>query len=87
MTAKKCTCHPSSPFLWRHDHRPSIFAKDLFFRGAGAVQSKAQTEVVERKRQNGEEVGTIKNLSNKAREQNIISLRQFTVFARAGKVL
>lgn len=27
-----CNCHPNSPFLWRHDPRPSIFAQDVMFR-------------------------------------------------------
>jgi hypothetical protein len=27
-----CKCHPASPFLWRNDPRPSIFAQDIYFR-------------------------------------------------------
>ncbi|WP_353246516.1 hypothetical protein [Limnohabitans sp.] len=27
-----CKCHPDSPFMWRHNPRPSIFAKDAYFR-------------------------------------------------------
>jgi hypothetical protein len=27
-----CKCHPMSPFLWRNDTRPSIFAQDIYFR-------------------------------------------------------
>ena len=62
MTAKKCRCNHDSPFMWKHDHRPSVFAKDPYFRGHGAVM-----------------------LSNKA--QNIINVKQFTVYSKAGKIL
>ena len=85
MTAKKCKCNHDSPFMWKHDHTPSVFAKDPHFRGAGANQSQSQTQVVERNRAQGIAFGTIGNLSNKA--QNIINVRQFTVYSKAGKVL
>lgn len=32
MTAKKCKCHPDSPFLWASKPRDSIFVKDPVFR-------------------------------------------------------
>ena len=83
MTAKKCNCPPDSPFKWRHDHSPSVFAKDPHFRGHGAVMSQSQTQVVERNRAQGISIGTIPNLSNKA--QNIINVRQFTVYSKAGR--
>ena len=83
MTAKKCRCPVDSPFMWKHDHSPSIFLKDPHFRGAGAVMSQSQTQVVERKREQGIAIGTISNLSNKA--QNIINVRQFTVYSKAGR--
>jgi hypothetical protein len=85
MTAKKCRCNHDSPFMWKHDHRPSVFAKDPYFRGHGAVMSQSQTQVVERKREQGIAIGTITNLSNKA--QSIINVRQFTVYSKAGKIL
>lgn len=28
----KCKCHPNSPFHWRENPRPSVFAIDPFFR-------------------------------------------------------
>lgn len=28
----KCNCHPYSPFHWKRDPRPSIFAEDSYFR-------------------------------------------------------
>jgi hypothetical protein len=86
MTAKKCRCPSDSPFNWKHDHRPSMFIKDPFFKGASAMQSKSQTEVVERSRAQGIALGTIQGLSNKS-AQTTISVRQFTIYAKAGKVL
>ena len=71
--------------MWEHNHTPSVFAKDPYFKGASATQSKSQTQVVERKRAAGEEIGTIHNLSNKP--QSIINVRQFTIYSKAGKVL
>jgi hypothetical protein len=32
----KCKCHPDSPFHWKHDPRPSIFANDIYFRPKNA---------------------------------------------------
>ena len=83
MTAKKCRCPVDSPFMWRHDHTPSVFAKDSHFRGASTNQSQSQTQVVERNRAQGIAFGTIPNLSNKA--QNIINVRQFTIYSKAGR--
>jgi hypothetical protein len=85
MTAKKCRCPSDSPFLWKHDHSPSVFIKDPHFRGHGATMSQSQTQVVERNRAQGIAVGTIHNLSNKP--QTTINVRQFTIFSKAGKVL
>jgi hypothetical protein len=82
MTAKKCKCNHDSPFLWKHDHSPSVFAKDSHFRGHGAVMSQSQTQVVERSRAQGISLGTIPNLSNKS-VQSTISVRQFSVYSRA----
>ena len=86
MTAKKCKCNHDSPFLWKHDHSPSVFLQDAHFRGHGATMSQSQTQVVERNRAQGISLGTIPNLSNKS-VQNTISVRQFTVYSKAGRVL
>jgi hypothetical protein len=85
MTAKKCRCPSDSPFLWKHNHTPSVFAKDPHFKGASTTQSKSQTQVVERKREQGIAIGTIQGLSNKP--QNVINVRQFTIYSKAGKIL
>ena len=83
MTAKNCKCPPDSPFHWKHDRTPTVFVKDPHFRGHGAVMSQSQTQVVERNRAQGIAFGTISNLSNKA--QNIINVRQFTIYSKAGR--
>jgi hypothetical protein len=31
----KCKCHPESPFHWKQNPRPSIFATDVAFRPKG----------------------------------------------------
>jgi len=85
MTAKKCRCPSDSPFMWKHDHSPSVFAKDPHFRGHAAVMSQSQTQVVERNRAQGIAIGTLGSLSNKP--QSIISVRQFSIYSKAGKVL
>jgi hypothetical protein len=69
--------------MWKHDHSPSVFAKDSHFRGHGAVMSQSQTQVVERNRAQGVAFGTIPNLSAKA--QTIINVRQFSVYSKAGR--
>ena len=85
MTVKNCKCPPDSPFHWKHDHTPTVFVKDAHFRGHAAMMSASQTKVVERNRAQGIAIGTIGKLSNNA--QNIINVRQFTVYSKAGKVL
>lgn len=72
--------------MWKHDHSPSVFLQDAHFRGHGATMSQSQTQVVERNRAQGISLGTIPNLSNKS-VQNTISVRQFTVYSKAGRVL
>ena len=80
----KCKCHPDSPFHWKDNQRPSMFIKDSYFKGLNAASSQSQTQVVERKRIEGQDVGTISNLSNRTKELNIISLRQFAIYSKAG---
>ena len=31
----KCKCNPESPFHWRLNSRPSIFANDIYFKPKG----------------------------------------------------
>ena len=83
MTAKKCRCSVDSPFMWKHNHSPSVFAKDPHFRGHAAMMSQSQTQVVERNRAQGIAIGTIGNLSNKV--QATINVRQFLVYSKAGR--
>lgn len=82
--AKKytCNCPPDSPFRWRDDPRPSIFALDPVLKTA-ATLSNNQTRVVEREREKGRDISHIAGLSTKPHEQRLIDFRQFTVFSRA----
>lgn len=80
----RCKCPPDSPFHWRDDPRPSIFLQDPHVKAA-ATLSLNQTLVVERKRERGEDIGNIPGVTEK--ERNIINVRQFNIFSRAGQVL
>lgn len=83
MTAKKCNCPPDSPFMWKHDHNPSIFREDHYFRGANAVMSQSQSQRVERNRAEGISIGSIPNLSWKA--QNKIYEREFPAQSKVAR--
>ena len=81
----KCSCHPDTPFHWRHNHRPSIFQQDIIFRPAktGRTPSQAATEYVEQARKEGKMAGFIKGVSKK-REEEVLRMRNFSVFSLAG---
>lgn len=77
----KCKCPPDSPFHWRDNPRPSIFATDPSLKAA-ATLSHNQTMVVERERAKGNDIGNVAGLS-----ERVISVKQFTIFTRAGQIL
>lgn len=87
MTRPKCKCPPDSPFHWRDNPRPSMFARDSNFKAAAATLSHNQTKVVEREREKGNDISHIAGLSAKSHAQRIISVKQFIVYSKAGKVL
>lgn len=80
MTRPKCKCCADSPFRWKSVERDSIFLKDPFYRAAG-VHSRKQSEVVERSRQDGRDIGYIPGLTQQLALQ--INPKQFHVYARA----
>ena len=82
----KCKCPPDSPFHWRDNPRPSMFATDPHLKAA-ATLSHNQTMVVEREREKGKDISHIPGLSAKTDTERVISLRQFTVYTRAGQIL
>jgi len=82
----KCKCPPDSPFHWRDNPRPSMFATDPHLKAA-ATLSHNQTMVVERERERGKDISHIPGLSAKTDTERVISLRQFTVYTRAGQIL
>lgn len=77
----------TSPFLWRKDKRPSIFATDPMFtpRSNGKSNSQMQTEAVERKREKGELPGHIDGLGkpSKKREEQLLAYKQFGIYSKA----
>lgn len=84
-----CT-DPRSPFNWRMRTEPSIFAKDVQFRAKGPEGrsgSQIMSEYVERKRAQGEEVGTIHRLGGRSasqqREKELLAYKQFGVYSKA----
>jgi len=40
----KCKCHPNSPFHWKQNPRPSIFATDVAFRPKGQAVDASLTK-------------------------------------------
>jgi hypothetical protein len=80
-----CTCHPSSPFLWQQNPRPSIFADDPLFKAKQSAKTGSQlaTEVVERKRKTNIHHGTIYGLA-KEREDAIIRSKLMHIYSKAG---
>lgn len=53
--------HPENPFLWKNIERPSIFLRDPYFR-ATVNHAVKQTQVVERERKGGRDIGYIPGL-------------------------
>lgn len=80
-----CTCHPSSPFLWQQNPRPSIFAEDPFFKAKQSAKTASQiaTDVVARKRKDNINHGTIYGLA-KEREHAIIRSKLMHIYSKAG---
>ena len=83
----KCKCPEDSPFHWRTNPRPSMFAKDPLFT-AGAKLSQNQTMVIEREREKGRDISHFPGISDKSdKKVGRISVREFNVFSRAGQKL
>ena len=75
----KCTCHPESPFLWKKHTRPSI----VIGMNKQTNQSTRQSEVVERMRNEGNDISHIGGLSESSRAQRITDFKMFTVYSKA----
>lgn len=80
-----CKCTSLSPFLWQQNPRPSVFADDAFFRAksTGKTASQISSEVVQRKRNEGTDTGTIYGL-NKDRDEALLNAKRFHMYSRAG---
>lgn len=77
-----CKCHPESPFLWRNNPRPSMFARDPNFRGTSSMMSQNQTNVVERKREEGVDISHLPGIS---KTQRVLNVKQFLTYSKAVK--
>ena len=81
---------PNNPFNWRMRTGPSIFAQDPQFKAKGPEGrsgSEIMSDYVERKRAQGEEVGTIHGLggrlTSKKREEELLAYKQFGIYSKA----
>ena len=80
-----CNCHPSSPFHWQQNPRPSIFANDTAFKAKQSAKTASQiaSDVVARKRKDNIHHGTIYGLA-KEREDAIIRSKLMHIYSKAG---
>jgi hypothetical protein len=74
-----CNCHPESPFLWRKQKRPSIFAEA----NVNHLLSAKQSAVVEREREAGRDISHIPGISKASHAQRITDVKRFTIYSRA----
>lgn len=80
----KCKCPEDSPFHWKHNPRPSMFAKDSMFT-TGAKLSQNQTLVIEREREKGRDISHFPGISDRSdKKVGRINVREFNIFSRAG---
>ena len=78
----KCKCPPNSPFHWKNDKSPTVFARDKYFTPGGAASAIGATQRVENDRQKGGNMGVIKGIS-RDREAEVLRIRTFSTFTRA----
>ena len=79
---RKCKCPPGSPFHWQDEDRASIFADPKLI--ASVNNSQKQTAYIEQERMKGRDISHVAGLSAKEHARRIITVRQFTVFSKAG---
>ena len=80
----KCKCPPDSPFHWKQDKSPTVFARDVNFRASktGQSTSQASTAQVEKARQEGTMAGFLRGISRN-REEEVLRMRTFQTFSLA----
>lgn len=79
----KCKCHPNSPFLWKNNTSPTVFAKDPYFRSTnGSSGSVLSTKRVEESRAKGLPIGYMYGISRN-KEAELLRIRTFTTFTKA----
>lgn len=78
----KCRCHPDSPFLWRNDKRPSIFAVEKHI-NQYTKRSASQSAYVERERNNGRDISHIAGISKASHAARLTDFKRFSVYSQA----
>jgi len=81
-----CSCNQHSPFHWKENPRPSIFADDPAFKAktnSALTSGQIMTEVVKKKRAENANHGTIYGLV-KEREDAVIRSKLFHIYSKAG---
>lgn len=85
------TQDPRSPFNWKQDKRPSIFAQDVHFRprASNKTAGQAATEVLDARRAAGPDPSTIYGLGahTKEKELAMLAYKQFGIYSKAGPSL
>lgn len=79
---------PNSPFNWRMRTEPTIFAKDPQFRARkdGKSNGEVQSEVIERKRAEGEMPGHIYGVGAASKQDaRLLAYKQFGTDVKNGK--
>lgn len=77
-----CNCPPGSPFHWKKDKSPSVFARDQRFSVGKANSAIGATQRIEELRSQGHPSAVIKGIS-RDREAETLRIRMFTTFLRA----
>lgn len=81
------TQDPRSPFNWKLDPRPSIFAQDVHFRprADSKTAGQAATDALDARRAAGPDPSTIHGLGSPTKEKELAMLayKQFGTYSRA----
>jgi len=76
----KCNCPPNSPFLWRNNKTPSIFAVDKHINQYSKLSS---SQSAERERNNGRDISHIAGISKASHAARLTEFKRFSVYSQA----
>jgi hypothetical protein len=82
---------PRSPFNWKAQSSPSIFARDAAFtpRKSGKSISQAQSQAVDERRSRGENVGTLHGIGKSTmknaeeRAKSLVAFKHYSTYSKA----